>query len=126
MILGLIWCSAVASTTEDNEFQLFDSDGYRIQSYRSATPAYLDVVQTFTTKSAYELLLRKSVHFVNVQPVLWCQGLFLPDQPLKIISGSACLPNVGFGQLEDLWVDYLQHYVHQWDGVIIIYCTPDF
>ena len=102
MILGLIWCSTVATTTEDDECQLFDSDCYRIQSYRSATPAYLDVVQTFTTKSAYELLLRKSVHFVNVQPVLWCQGLFLPDQPLKIISGSACLPNVGFGQLEDL------------------------
>ena len=82
LFLGLIWGSAVAPTTEDDEFQLFDSDSYRIQSYRSATAAHLDCVQTLTTESAYKLWLRKSFHFVNVQPVLWRQGLFLPDQPL--------------------------------------------
>ena len=125
LFLGLIWGSAVASTTEDDEFQLFDSDGYRIQSFRSATPAHLDGVQTLTTESAYALWLRKSGHFVNVQPVLWRQGFFLPDQPLTIIPESDWLPNVGFGQLEELWADYLQHYAQQWDGMIIFYCTPD-
>ena len=39
------------------------------------------------------------------------------------IPGSDWLPNVGFGQLEDLWADYLHHYAHQWDGMIIFYCT---
>ena len=66
LFLGLIWGSAVAPTTEDNEFQLFDSDGYRIQSYQSATQSHLDGVQTLTTESTYELWLRKPVHFVNV------------------------------------------------------------
>ncbi len=76
VFLGLIWGSTFASTTEEDEFQLFDADGYRIQSYRSATPTQLEGVQTLTTESAYELWLRRSVHFVNVQPVLWRQGLF--------------------------------------------------
>ena len=50
---------------------------------------------------------------MTVQTVLWRQGLFLPDQPLTIIPGSDWLPNVGFGQLEDFWADYLQHYAQQ-------------
>ena len=62
---------------------------------------------------------------MNVQLVLWRHGLFLPNQPLPIIPGSECLPNVGFGQLEELWADYLQHYAQQWDGMIIFFCTPD-
>ena len=66
-------------------------------------------METLTTESAYELWLRKSVHFVNVQLVLWCHGLFLQNQPLPIIPGSEWLPNVGFGQLEEPWADYLQH-----------------
>ena len=119
LFLGLIWGSAVASTTEDGEFQLFDSDGFRIQSCRSATRDHLDGVQTLTTESAHELWLRKPVHFVNVQPVLWRQGLFLSNQPLTIILGSDWLQNVCFGQLEELWADYLQHYAQQWDGMII-------
>ena len=61
---------------------------------------------------------------MNVQLVLWRHGLFLPNQPLPIIPGSECLPNVGFGQLEELWADYLQHYAQQWDGMIIFFCTP--
>ena len=60
-----------------------------------------------------------------MQTVLWRQGLFLPDQPLIIITGNGGLPNVGFGQLEELWADYLQHYAQQWGGIIIFYCTPD-
>ena len=47
---------------------------------------------------------------MNVQPVLWRQGFFLPDQPLTIIPGSDLLHNVGFGLMEELWADYLQHY----------------
>ena len=35
------------------------------------------------------------------------------------------MSNVGFGQLEELWADYLQHYAHHWDGMIIVDCTPD-
>ena len=92
---------------------------------RSATPAHLYGVETLTTESSYELWLRKSVHFVNVQPVLWRQDLFLPDQPLTIIPGSDWLPNVGFGQLEDFWADYLQHYAQHWGGMFIFFCTPD-
>ena len=57
-------------------------------------------METLTTESAYELWLRKSVHFVNVQLVLWRHGLFLLNQPLPIIPGSDRLPNIGFGQLE--------------------------
>ena len=62
---------------------------------------------------------------MNVQPVLWRHGLFLQNQPLPIIPGSEWLPNVGFGQLEELRADYLQHYAQQWDGMIIFFCTPD-
>ncbi|MDG2195941.1 MAG: hypothetical protein P8O70_03465 [SAR324 cluster bacterium] len=52
LFLGLIWGSAVASTSKDGEFQLFDSDGCHIQSYRSATPVQVEGVQTLTSESA--------------------------------------------------------------------------
>ena len=81
----------------------------------------MEGVQTLTNESAYELCLRKSANFVNVQPVLWRQGLFLPNQPLPIIPGRDWLPNVDFEHLEELWADYLQHYAQQWEGMIIFF-----
>ena len=113
----------MASATEGQEFQLFDSDSYRIQSHRSATPTQLKGVQTLTMESAYELWLRKSVYFMNVQPILQRQVFLLPDQPLKIFPGSNWLPNFDFGQLEELQADYLQHYAQQWDRMMIFYCN---
>ena len=46
---------------------------------------------------------------------------FFQINPLTIIPKSDWLPNVGFGQLEELWAAHLQHYAQKWYGMIIFY-----
>ena len=50
---------------------------------------------------------------------------FFQINPLTIIPKSDWLPNVGFGQLEELWAAHLQHYAQKWYGMIIFYYPPD-
>lgn len=124
-LLGvLIWLDTGKIQAGD-DFGLFNFEGYRVQSYRSATPENLEGVTTLDTDRAQQLWQSSDALFVNVQPVLWRQGLFLPSEPLIVIPHSQWLPNVGFGEPEDQWVAYLQHYAQTWAGQVVFYCTPD-
>jgi hypothetical protein len=64
-------------------------------------------------------LVEKACPFCECATRTLASGTFSSNQPLTIILGSDWLQNVGFGQLEELWADYLQHYAQQWDGMII-------
>ncbi len=108
-----------------DDFALFSVDGYRLQSYRSATPAAVEGGTTLSVAAAHLLWASDQALFVNVQPVLWRHGAFIVRKPLSVIPHSVWLPNVGFGELDPLWEAYLQHHIAHRQGKVVFYCTPD-
>ena len=118
-------------SAQAGEDALFSTDGYRLDRYRSPTPATVDGARTVDTATLQRLLDGPE------QPVLidvfrrpWLHGQFASDEPHQNIPGSLWLANVGEGRLESRWSDYFAHYLKQASGgdrdrALVFYCKSD-
>ncbi len=104
-------------SAQAGEDALFSTDGYRLDRYRSPTPATVDGARTIDTATLQRLLDGPE------QPVLidvfrrpWLHGQFASDEPHQNIPGSLWLANVGEGRPEARWLDYFAHYLKQASG----------
>ncbi len=110
---------------------LFSVDGYRIDRYRSPTPAQADGAVTLDTPALQALLERQPKPLlVDVYRLPWLHGRFVEDEPHRNIPGSLWLPNTGDGVLEPSWQNYLsRHLAASTAGdkrrAIVFYCRSD-
>lgn len=124
LLLGLLPAQA-------GEEALFSTDGYRLDRYRSPTPATVEGAQTIDTATLQRMLESAD------QPVLidvfrrpWLHGQFVSDEAHQNIPGSLWLANVGEGTAEAPWLDYFSHYLKQASGgdqarALVLYCKSD-
>ena len=110
---------------------LFSPDGYRIDLYRSPTPAQLQgatIVDTPTLQSLLEQNPRPVL--IDVYRRQWLQGRFIEDQPHENLPGSHWLANTGDGDLSPEWQGYFVRHLYTFtDGdltrPLVFYCRSD-
>ncbi len=88
-------------------------DGYRLEDFRSPTPAALTGAETVTTAQA-ERLWRAGAAFVDVlprapRPTTLPPGTIWRDAPHDSIPHARWLPNTGFGELAPQTEAYFRH-----------------
>lgn len=109
----------------------FSPDGYRISYYRSATPLEVQGGTTLTTEElSLQLLKHPETRLIDVQPVTWRNGIFIYDTPRQTLPNSIWLPNVGWGELEDHWIEYFAKHLFELsqgnrNHPIALFCTAD-
>jgi len=124
LLLGLLPAKA-------GEEALFSADGYRLDRYRSPTPATVEGAQTIDTATLQQLLASKQPPvLIDVFRRPWLHGQFAADEAHHNIPGSLWLANVGEGTAEAPWLDYFSHYLKQASGgdharALVFYCKSD-
>jgi PQQ-dependent catabolism-associated CXXCW motif protein len=112
-----------------------ESDSYRYDNYRSATPATLAGARVVTTAEAEAIWRSKDAAFIDVLPhasrppnlpaeTLW------RDKPRLNIPGSYWLPDTGYGELAQTTEAYLRGGLQRITGddrakALVIYCLRD-
>jgi PQQ-dependent catabolism-associated CXXCW motif protein len=129
-LLAAVFCLPLL-LGQASEEALFSADGYRLDRYRSPTPATVEGAQTIDTATLQRMLESAD------QPVLidvfrrpWLHGQFVSDEAHQNIPGSLWLANVGEGTAEAPWLDYFSHYLKQASGgdharALVLYCKSD-
>jgi PQQ-dependent catabolism-associated CXXCW motif protein len=88
-----------------------EPEGYRLEDYRSPTPATLRGAQAIDTDEAEKIWRRHSASFVDVmprppRPRNLPEGTVWHDRPRSNIPGSIWLPDAGYGELAPSMADY--------------------
>lgn len=113
-----------------SDSDVFSSSGYRQTHYRAPTPSNIDNAQVLTAKELKQLIDKRPVALLDVQPSPWKHGFFVAKEPRLHVPGSVWLPNVGYGELEKQWEDYYKTHLSKVsngnkDYPIVIYCSAD-
>jgi PQQ-dependent catabolism-associated CXXCW motif protein len=119
-----------AESKQQEDFDLFGIDGYRLFRYRSPTPKHSDHAQTLSTESLLALLKKpESPALLDVQPLPW-NHVFIQKEPRLHIPGSTWIPNVGLGELTPEWELYFRFHLSKITKdnkkhPLVIYCRAD-
>ncbi|MCK1789368.1 PQQ-dependent catabolism-associated CXXCW motif protein [Pseudomonas violetae] len=123
--LSLLLGTAQADTA------LFSADGYRINLYRSPTPAQAQGATIIDTAALQPLLTQTPRPvLIDVYRRQWLQGKFIEDQPHENLPGSHWLANTGDGDLTPPWTEYFARNLKALtDGdqarPLVFYCRSD-
>ncbi|WP_435609468.1 PQQ-dependent catabolism-associated CXXCW motif protein [Pseudomonas knackmussii] len=110
---------------------LFSSDGYRVDRYRSPTPASAEHATTLDTAALRALLAREPrTRLVDVYRRTWLNGRFVANEEHRNLPGSLWLANTGDGQLSPPWQAYFRDNLQRLtDGdahrPLVFYCRSD-
>src|ERR1700693_3927575 len=90
-----------------------EPEGYRLEDYRSPTPATLRGARVIGTDKAETIWRSHSASFVDVlprppRPRNLPEGTLWRDKPRSNIPGSIWLPDTGFGELAPSMADYFE------------------
>jgi PQQ-dependent catabolism-associated CXXCW motif protein len=125
VLLGLSLNVAQADTA------LFSPQGYRINQYRSPTPASAEGAQTLDTEALQRLLGQSPAPvLIDVYRRPWVQGRFIDTEPHANLPGSLWLANTGDGELDANWQDYFAFHLRKataerLDQPLVFYCRSD-
>lgn len=109
----------------------FSDDGYRIDRYRSPTPAKAVGAETVTTEGMRALLEREpSLVVIDVINLDYRADRFLQTRPHPSLPTAVWLPNTGQGRLDDAWHDYLVNNAlaltrHNRNHPVVVLCKSD-
>lgn len=110
---------------------LFSTDGYRIDRYRSPTPAKAEGAQTVTTDEMQALLRSQpTLVVIDVINLEYRADRFLLTEPHLTLPSAIWLPNTGRGNLEQPWRDYLINNAlrlthHNRSHPVVVLCKSD-
>lgn len=110
---------------------LFSSDGYRVDRYRSPTPASAEHATTLDTAALRALLAREPrTRLVDVYRRTWLNGQFVANEEHRNLPGSLWLANTGDGRLSPPWQAYFRDNLQRLtDGdatrPLVFYCRSD-
>lgn len=109
--------------------------GYRMDDYRSPTPATLSGARVVDTDAAYALWSEGKAAFIDVlprppKPANLPAGTVWRDKPRSDIPKSIWLPNVGYGGLAPETEAYFRKGLEQASGgdksrTLVFYCLRD-
>jgi PQQ-dependent catabolism-associated CXXCW motif protein len=112
-----------------------EPDGFRLNDYRTPTPATLKGARTIQTAEAAALWRAKRAVFVDVmpqapRPANLPAGTIWRDRPRLSIPGSAWLPDTGYGALSTAMEGYLRDGLARLTGgdkakPVVIFCLRD-
>lgn len=127
-LLGLYLLGTPAAHADD---PLFSSDGYRVDRYRSPTPASAEHATTLDTAALRALLAREPrTRLVDVYRRTWLNGRFVATEEHRNLPGSLWLANTGDGRLSPPWQAYFRDNLQRLtDGdagrPLVFYCRSD-
>jgi PQQ-dependent catabolism-associated CXXCW motif protein len=112
-----------------------EPQGYRLEDYRSPTPATLNGRPGLTTAAAEALWKSKEAVFIDVlphtpKPAALAPGTVWRDKPREDIPGSIWLPDTGYGALAPETETYLRNGLAKAAGgdlahKIVFYCLQN-
>src|SRR5262249_34190901 len=131
----LLYFLVLAGSPAAGEDAVAEPDGYRMQDYRTPTPATPKGARVLTTAQAAELWRAGGAVFIDVMPRPPRPGGLPPDtiwrdKPRHNIPGSIWLPDTGYGALAAATEDYLKKGLAQASGgdqtkQLVVYCQKD-
>lgn len=116
--------------------ELFNTEGYRIDRYRSPTPENAPHGVTIHTCALQSLIEREAPVLLDVQAIIArpqseaFDASWLPGEPRYHLPGSTWLPNVGYGELDARMDRYFRVNLRRLTGgdrdrPVVIYCVTD-
>ena len=112
-----------------------EPDGYRLEDYRSPTPATLRGAAAIGTQQAEQLWRNHGAAFVDVlprppRPKNLPEGTLWRDKPRGSIPDSIWLPDTGYGELAPSMADYFARGLEKASGgdrsrLLVFYCLAD-
>ena len=129
-LIALLFAAVEAAAAEVTE-----PEGYRLENYRSPTPATLRGARVIGTDEAETIWRSHSAAFVDVlprppRPRNLPEGTLWRDQPRPNIPGSIWLPDTGYGELAPSMADYFQKGLEKATNgdharPVVLYCLAD-
>jgi PQQ-dependent catabolism-associated CXXCW motif protein len=129
-LMAITIAAATAAAAE-----VAEPDGYRLEDYRSPTPATLRGARVIGTAEAETIWRSHSASFVDVLPRAprprdLPAGTVWRDKPRANIPGSVWLPDTGYGELAPSMAGYFAkgldkatHGDHA--RILVLYCLAD-
>lgn len=122
---------ATPSPETEPQAQLFSMQGYRIDRYRSPTPAKAVGAKTVTTDEMQQLLRSEpTLVVIDVINLEYRANRFLQTEPHQSLPTATWLPNTGQGEIDRHWQDYfisntlrLTH--HNRNHPVVVLCKSD-
>ena len=112
-----------------------EPDGYRLENYRSPTPATLRGVRVIGTDEAEKIWRSHSASFVDVlprppRPRNLPEGTLWRDTPRADIPGSIWLPDTGYGELASSMASYFSKGLDKATNgdrtrILVLYCLAN-
>ena len=109
--------------------------GYRMDDYRSPTPAGLHGATVLNTEEAHTLWMKRQAAFIDVlprppRPEGLPAGTIWRPKPRSDIPGSVWLPDTGYGALAPVMEAYFERGLQQalagdHDRMLIFYCQEN-
>ena len=128
------WFVASAGLAAQSQSPPPEPDGYRMEDYRSPTPATLAGARVVTTVEA-ETLWKAGAAFVDVlphvpRPANLPPGTIWHEKTRMNIPGSIWLPDTGYGALAAETERYLRNGLERVTGgdhakLLVVYCRPN-
>jgi PQQ-dependent catabolism-associated CXXCW motif protein len=129
-LMAITIAAAAAAAAE-----VAEPDGYRLENYRSPTPATLRGARVIGTTEAETIWRSHTASFVDVLPRAprprdLPAGTVWHDKPRANIPGSVWLPDTGYGELAPSMARYfakgLEKTTHgDHARIIVLYCLAD-
>jgi PQQ-dependent catabolism-associated CXXCW motif protein len=131
LLLGLVALAPLLTSAAE----VSEPDDYRMDEFRSPTPATLKGARVVTTAQAEEIWKGGGAIFIDVlpqppRPKNLPVGTIWHERPRLNIPGSTWLPDTGYGALPPPMEDYLRANLSRLTGgdqgkMLVIYCLRD-
>jgi PQQ-dependent catabolism-associated CXXCW motif protein len=128
--VAILVAAAGAATAE-----VAEPEGYRLEDYRSPTPATLRGARVIGTDEAETIWRSHAAAFVDVlprppRPRDLPAGTLWRDKPRANIPGSIWLPDTGYGELAPSMADYFARGLDKATNgdrarMLVLYCLAD-
>lgn len=135
LVLGAVLAIAAGVAPSRAEGTIEEPLDYRLEDYRSPTPATLEGARVVDTAAAQALWKEGKAAFVDVlprapKPANLPAGTIWRDKPRDDIPGSTWLPNVGYGALSAEMEAYFRRGLEAVSGgdrakPLVFYCLRD-